>query len=314
MISLPNIEVLEGWTISFFETGEFCSVLDEAPIRIRDFGLDGNESIEQYKMRSEDVKPNFSNFGGYKDVIARAQELIETQLGQQEKLKIIGARPVKGVIFSGPPGTGKTLLAQIIAEEAKATFYIISGPSVVSKWVGDSEGILRRIFEDAAKQDRAIIFFDEIDSIAEDRRGDTHEASKRLVAQLLTLLDGFDRSAGNIIVVAATNRIEDIDEALLRPGRFDWEIKFGMPSLADRLDILRVHMKKLTTSDDLPIEEIAIRTEGWSPAKLASLWTEAALITAGDKREKICDEDLVEALERVNLRPIRSRETIYAVN
>ena len=264
-----------------------------------------NDSIEPYRVKNSNSAPIFANFGGYKSVIARAKELIETQLGQQKQLKTIGARPVKGVIFTGPPGTGKTLLAQIIANEAGAAFYIVSGPTIVSKWMGDSESILRRIFDDASKLPKAIIFFDEIDSIAEHRQGDTHEASKRLVAQLLTLLDGFDRSGGNIVVIAATNRIQDVDEALLRPGRFDWEIEFGMPSFSDRLDILNVHMQKLKISGDIPLEEVAKQTEGWSPAKLSSLWTEAALVAAGDGRATICDEDLTEALERVRLRPNR---------
>jgi transitional endoplasmic reticulum ATPase len=300
-----EIEVFEGCTISFIEPGTVCSIISKTPVNMRSFGLDSAESVEQYRVSRAGIELTFDDFGGYQDVVARAQELIETQLGQQKRLEAIGARPVKGVLFSGPPGTGKTLLAQIIAQEAKADFYIVSGPSIVSKWLGDSEGLLRRIFEDAAKREKAIIFFDEIDSIAEHRKGDSHEASKRLVAQLLTLLDGFDRSGGNIVVIAATNRIQDIDEALLRPGRFDWEVEFTMPSVLDREEILRVHMKKLKTVGSIPLEEIAKRTEGWSPAELSSLWTEAALVAAGDEREAICDEDFVEAFERVSTRPKR---------
>jgi transitional endoplasmic reticulum ATPase len=298
-----EIKVNEGNTISFYETGAISSVISDTPVHTRDIGFDG-ESLEPYRIDG-DTGLTFEDFGGYQSVVARAKELIETQLGRQEELKAIGARPVKGVIFTGPPGTGKTLLAQIIAAEAEAKFYLVSGPTVVSKWVGDSERILRRIFEDASQQTRAIIFFDEIDSIAEHRQGDTHEASKRLVAQLLTLLDGFDRSDGNIVVIAATNRIHDVDEALLRPGRFDWEVEFGMPSFTDRLHILNVHQKTVQVSGSIPLEEIAELTEGWTPAKLSSLWTEAALVAAGDGRKAICDEDFAEAVERVAARPTR---------
>jgi len=307
-------ELFEGYTIAFHETGEIVSIISEQPIRMRETGFDGEDAAEYYKVKETDKKLTFDDFGGYKDIVDRAKELIETQLSQQKFLEIIRARPVKGIIFSGPPGTGKTLLAQIIAQEANATVYIVSGPSIISKWMGDSEGVLRQIFDDAAKQERAIIFFDEIDSIAEHRQGDSHEASKRLVAQLLTLMDGFHDNGGNVVVIAATNRIQDIDEALLRPGRFDWEIEFGMPSFVDRLDILEVHTKKHEVTGDLPLEEIARRTEGWSPAKLSSLWTEAALVTAGDERKTICDEDLWEALERVGSRPSRLKKTIHHGN
>ncbi|MBK2942544.1 ATP-binding protein, partial [Klebsiella pneumoniae] len=168
--------------------------------------------------------------------------LIDTQMLRQDELRAIGARPVKGVLFTGPPGTGKTHLARIIAQESGADFYLVSGPTVVSKWVGDSEETLRRIFEAAAASSggRAIVFFDEIDSSAERRAGDTHEASRRLVAQLLTLMDGFGRDGANVVVIAATTRADALDPALTRPGRFDWELEFGMPTLHDRYCILKV--------------------------------------------------------------------------
>ena len=150
-------------------------------------------------------------------MIARAKELIETQLGNSAQMRAIGAKPIKGVIFTGAPGTGKTHLARIIANVADAQFYLVSGPTIVSKYVGDSEETLRMIFAAAQSDKRAIIFFDEIDSIASSRETDTNGVGKRLVAQLLTLMDGFE-SKGNVVVVAATNRIEDVDPALLRPG------------------------------------------------------------------------------------------------
>lgn len=214
-------------------------------------------------------------------------------------------------MFTGPPGTGKTHLARIIAHEAKAHFTLISGPEIVSKWVGDSEDILRRLF-DAARSStlgKAIIFFDEIDSIAERRTSESHESSKRVVAQLLTLMDGLDDHSKGVMVIAATNRVETLDPALLRPGRFDWEIQFGMPTRDDRLKVLEVGSRRLSVAKDLPLAEIAALTEGWSAADVSSLWTEAAHVAAGERRGQIAGEDLARAFERVNARPRRSHES-----
>ncbi|WP_244909099.1 ATP-binding protein [Microbacterium sorbitolivorans] len=263
---------------------------------------------KEYLWSEKGLGAGFSDFGGYPHVKARAQELIETQLERREKLDKIKARPVKGVLFTGSPGTGKTHLARIIARESQAEFYLVSGPAVISKWVGDTEDTLRKIFEaaTASKSGRAIIFFDEIDSIAERRSGDSHESSHRLVAQLLTLMDGFDDKGKSVIVIAATNRAEALDPALLRPGRFDWEIQFGLPSLTDRLEILSVRASKLTTEGQLPLEDIAALTNGWSAAELTAIWTEAALVAAGDDRGAITSEDLAVAYERVAMKPRRS--------
>lgn len=301
----PKIKVDVGNTVEFNETDGITRVISQGPLRFRDVGID-DEGLEDFLVEHSDNKgPTFETFGGYHEVRERAIELVETQLNKRENLNAIRARPVKGIIFTGPPGTGKTYLARIIANESKASFYLVSGPSIISKWLGDSEETLRRIFEAAAKEERAIIFFDEIDSIAERRTGNSHEASKRLVAQLLTLLDGFDQGSGNVVVIAATNRIEDVDDALLRPGRFDWEIPFGMPTLEDRFEILRVGARLLETTGDLPLEEVALLTDGWSAAGLSYIWTEAALVAASDNRRSISDEDVTLAFERVSSRPTR---------
>jgi transitional endoplasmic reticulum ATPase len=301
------IDVAVGNTVEFNEIDGITRIVSETPLRLRDVGVD-DEDIDSYRVSGDENSATFASFGGYHDVRDRAVELIETQLNKKGALDAMGARPVKGIIFTGPPGTGKTHLARIIARESKAAFYLVSGPSIVSKWVGDSEETLRRIFQAAAKEERAIIFFDEIDSIAERRTDASHEASKRLVGQLLTLLDGFDQSSSNVVVIAATNRIEEVDDALLRPGRFDWEIPFGMPTVIDRLEILTVGASRHKTSGELPLGEIAVLTDGWSPARLTSIWTEAGLVAAGDERRSISGEDLAEALERVSTRPSRTRK------
>lgn len=300
----PSISVEPGNTIEYTEIDGITRVLSATPLRYRDSGVD--EDLAEYIVKQGSTKLTFDSFGGYDDVKARARELIETQLDRADELRKIGAKPVKGVIFTGAPGTGKTHLARIIADVADAVFYLVSGPSIVSKWVGDSEEALRRLFEDAAKKPRAIIFFDEIDSIAARRSSDSHGESKRVVAQLLTLLDGFEADS-NVIVIAATNRVEDIDEALLRPGRFDWEIQFKLPTGRDRFEILKLKADELETEEVLPLDDLTALTDGWSGAMLTALWTEAALLAAGDRRSRIADEDLAIALERVRARPVHAR-------
>ncbi|WP_422749783.1 ATP-binding protein [Mycobacterium sp. WMMD1722] len=297
----PNeLTVDVGNTVAYSDFGGIKRVLADGPVGVRDFDLHEQDPVALYRVDLGNSGLTFGDFGGYRDVVDRANEIIDTQLSRKAQLDKIGARPIKGVLFTGPPGTGKTLLARIIAAESGADFFLVSGPSIVSKWVGDSEETLRRIFEAAAESPRSIIFFDEIDSLAEKRSGDTHEASKRLVAQLLTLMDGFDSSSGNTVVIAATNRVDDIDVALRRPGRFDWEIYFGMPDVSDRYEILNASMRNLAVDGDMPLEELALLTEQWSAAMLASLWTESALLAASDGRSSICEEDLVLAYQRIS--------------
>ncbi|KAB7789991.1 ATPase AAA [Bifidobacterium leontopitheci] len=293
--------IMPGNTVEFTDLFGIERVL--WPTAIRPGESDHDDDIKQYRiMPGDDPSLTFASFGGYERVVARAQELIETQLGNSEQMRAIGAKPIKGVIFTGAPGTGKTHLARIIANVADAQFYLVSGPTIVSKYVGDSEETLRMIFAAAQADKRAIIFFDEIDSIASSRDNDTNGVGKRLVAQLLTLMDGF-ASKGNVVVVAATNRIEDVDPALLRPGRFDWQIPFPMPSEHDRLRILEVQERALTTEGVLPLADVAARTEGWSGAEVCAIWTEAALVAAKDKRGAIRASDLMTAFERVERRP-----------
>ena len=191
------------------------------------------------------------------------------------------------------------MLARIIANVAQANFYEISGPAIISKWVGESEQVLRRIFADAAKQAPSIIFFDEIDSVATQRTEDAHEGSRRVVAQLLTLMDGFSAD-DRVTIIAATNRPEDIDVALRRPGRFDWELEFPLPDRSDRDQILRVSGHKLVTDTPLPYAWIAANTEGWSAADLAAIWREAALLAVDDGgRTIIMTEDVLGAHARI---------------
>lgn len=310
-----GLDLKAGNTVEYNELQGIVRIISDRPIRNGIFGNDTEDVAAQYLIDRAGGGPTFQDFGGYPHVIARARELIETQLERREELNKIGARPVKGILFTGAPGTGKTHLARIIAQESQADFYLVSGPSIVSMWVGDTEDILRKIFEAATASScgRAIIFFDEIDSIAEKRTGDSHEASKRLVAQLLTLMDGFDDRAKGVVVIAATNRVDALDPALTRPGRFDWEIEFGLPTVTDRYEILQVRARQLRTVGELPLEDIAALTQNWSAADLTAIWTEAALVAAGDGRDKIAGEDVAQAFERVASRPRRSGEVGVAL-
>ena len=292
------VEYEVGNTVEAGDVQGVARVLSKTPISLIDLPSLDDSAIDQFLWNpSEGTSLGFGNFGGLKEVVDRARELIELPLQNREALSEIKARPIKGVLFTGEPGTGKTMLAQIIAYESGAEFYRISGPEIFSKWVGQTEELLRKLFEKAANSDKAIIFFDEIDSVAAQRDDASHESSTRVVAQLLTLMDGFDTKA-NVVVIAATNRPQDLDVALLRPGRFDWEIHFPYPNEADREDILITTARRLKTRDPLPHQAIAAKTEGWSAAELAAILTEAALLAVGDGRREIREEDYIGGYQR----------------
>jgi transitional endoplasmic reticulum ATPase len=302
--TLPDVEYEEGNTVEVKDGHGVVEVISDEPLRSLNITVNKEVDVSRFREndspdRDTDERAIFKDFGGMEEVVERARDLIEVPLKYRDALTKIGARPIKGVLFTGPPGTGKTLLARIIAGEAESAFYPISGPAILTKWFGESEETLRNIFDAAAAEKKgAIIFFDEIDSVASARGSTSHEASRSVVAQLLTLMDGFKPNA-NVIVIAATNRPEDIDPALRRPGRFDWEIEFPRPDERDREKILRASSRKLSTDDDLPHAKVATDTRSWSAADLAAIWSEAALVAAKDGRERISDEDYFIGVEKV---------------
>lgn len=285
--------------------GDILQVMPKDQLADMDKELPSDEKNE-YLVDVQKLDLTFEDFGGYPAIVKRARELIETQLRKREKLREIGAKPVKGVLFTGLPGTGKTHLARIIAKECRANFYHIDGPSIVSKYVGDSEKTLRGIFTHARQSGKpSIIFFDEIDSIAANRTEDTHESSDRLVDQFLTLMDGFNKEDDNIVVLATTNREAALDPALRRPGRFDWTIEFTVPTFEDRRSILILQAKQYKCVDEISpefLEEVANETKNWLPVDLGALWDEAALIAVGEGRNKIHVEDMVIAFEQIDSR------------
>ncbi|WP_294217824.1 CDC48 family AAA ATPase, partial [uncultured Sphingomonas sp.] len=229
---------------------------------------------EEPTQRRADV--TYDDIGGMAQTIDQLREMVELPLRYPELFQRLGVDPPKGLLLYGPPGTGKTRLARAVANESDASFFLINGPEIMGSAYGESEGRLREIFEEAAKSAPSIVFIDEIDSIAPKRGSVQGEAEKRVVAQLLTLMDGLEARA-NLVVIAATNRPEAIDEALRRPGRFDREIVVGVPDERGRREILGIHTRGMPLGDKVDLVELARTTYGFVGADLAALTREAAI-------------------------------------
>ena len=210
------------------------------------------------------------------DAVARVREMIELPLRHPELFKRLGVEAPKGVLLHGPPGTGKTLLAKAIANETNSNFFTIGGPEIMSKYHGESEERLRNVFQEAEKNAPSIIFIDEIDSIAPKREEVSGEVERRIVAQLLSLMDGM-KSRGKVVVIAATNRVDAIDPALRRPGRFDREIEIGVPNRDGRLEVLQIHTRGMPLDKDVDLQRLADISHGFVGADLQALAKEAAI-------------------------------------
>jgi len=222
------------------------------------------------------TRTTYEDIGGLHEAIQRIREMVELPLRHPEVFRRLGIDPPKGVLLYGPPGCGKTLLARAVANESEANFYAINGPEIMSKFYGESEARLRNIFMEAEKNAPSIIFIDEIDAIAPKRSEVTGEVERRVVAQLLALMDGL-KGRGNVIVIAATNRPEALDPALRRPGRFDREIEIGIPDKQGRFEILQIHTRGMPLADDVDLKKLAEITHGYTGADLAALCREAAM-------------------------------------
>jgi transitional endoplasmic reticulum ATPase len=218
----------------------------------------------------------YEDIGGLQKEIQRVREMVELPMKHPQVFKKLGIEPPQGVLLHGPPGTGKTLLAKAVANETSASFFSIAGPEIISKYYGESEQQLREIFEDATEEAPSIIFIDELDSIAPKREDVTGEVERRVVAQLLTMMDGLE-SRGQVVVIAATNRVDSVDPALRRPGRFDREIEIGVPDEGGRKEILQIHTRGMPLSDDVNLGRLAEETHGFVGADIESLTKEAAM-------------------------------------
>ena len=218
----------------------------------------------------------YEDVGGLKPVITKVREMIELPLKHPELFDRLGIDPPKGVLLHGPPGTGKTMLAKAVANESDAYFISINGPEIMSKYYGESEKALRDLFEEAEKNTPAIIFLDELDSIAPKRGDVTGEVERRVVAQLLSLMDGL-KERKNVIVIGSTNRPEALDMALRRPGRFDREIELGVPDMDGRMEIFQIHTRGMPLHEDVVLEDYAKKTYGFVGADIAAVGREAAM-------------------------------------
>jgi transitional endoplasmic reticulum ATPase len=286
---LENRVVTKGDILSFYTYGKRIDlvVIDFTPkseaVRIyltTKFELTDHVQVQKEYKKIETGHITYEDIGGLDDTIQKIREMIEVPIRHPELFKRIGVSAPKGVLLHGPPGTGKTLLARAVAYETDAHFFTISGPEIMSKFYGQSEENLRKIFDEAKEKAPAIIFLDEMDSIAP-KRGETGEVERRVVAQLLALMDGLE-SRGEIIVMGATNRVNDIDEALRRPGRFDREIEIMVPDSKGRYEVLLIHTRGMPLDSDVDLKFIAEKTHGFVGADIELLAKEAAILAIRD--------------------------------
>ncbi len=235
-----------------------------------------SEPVTKHEYKGPSFAITYDDVGGLNEELKRIREMIELPLRHPELFERLGISAPKGVLLYGPPGTGKTLIAKAVAKESGASFFSIQGPEIISRFYGESEEALRAVFKRAEENAPSIVFIDEIDSIAPNRDSVNGEVERRVVAQLLTLLDGM-AGRGDVIVIGATNREDALDPALRRPGRFDREIEIGIPGRQGRADILDVHLRGMQIADDVDIEKLASMTQGFVGADLAALAREAAM-------------------------------------
>lgn len=249
------------------------------------------------KVNAERTRVKIHDVAGYDGVKNELVEVVE-YLRDPEKFSRLGARPPRGVLLYGPPGTGKTLLAKAVAGEAAAAFYEQSASSFVQVYAGEGAKSVRQLFEQARKNAPAVIFIDEIDAVGASRSGGGHDERIQTLNAILTEMDGFGDNHG-IVVVAATNRLDTLDEALVRPGRFDRKVWIGLPTLSDREKILKIHGNKIKAADSVDWALWAAQTKGFSGAELAALVNEAAIEAARANKNQVDNEDIGKARDRV---------------
>ena len=246
-------------------------------------GTDGVPAGDAGPPAERTAGATYEDIGGLDEELELVRETIELPLSEPEVFTRLGIDPPKGVLLYGPPGTGKTLIARAVANEVDATFITVDGPEIMSKYKGESEERLRDVFDRASEESPAIVFFDEIDSIA-GKRDDGGDVENRVVGQLLSLMDGLD-ARGDVIVIGATNRVDSLDPALRRGGRFDREIEIGVPGETGRRQILDVHTRRMPLGDDVDLDRIASRTHGFVGADIEGLTQEAAMTALRRARE-----------------------------
>ncbi|KAA9397313.1 AAA family ATPase [Haloarcula sp. CBA1130] len=290
-------------------------VTDSTDIQVSEMPAEQVHSGEGAPEASDTPDVTYEDIGGLDRELEQVREMIELPMRHPELFQQLGIEPPKGVLLHGPPGTGKTLMAKAVANEIDAYFTTISGPEIMSKYYGESEEQLREVFDEASENSPAIVFIDEIDSIAP-KRGETQgDVERRVVAQLLSLMDGLEER-GQVIVIGATNRVDAIDPALRRGGRFDREIEIGVPDKEGRKEILQVHTRGMPLSEEINIENYAENTHGFVGADLATLTKESAMNALRRIRPELdleSDEIDAEVLERLEISDTDFREAMKGI-
>jgi len=290
-------------------------VTDSTDIQVSEMPAEQVHSGEGAPEASDTPDVTYEDIGGLDRELEQVREMIELPMRHPELFQQLGIEPPKGVLLHGPPGTGKTLMAKAVANEIDASFSTISGPEIMSKYYGESEEQLREVFEEAEENAPAIVFIDELDSIAP-KRGETQgDVERRVVAQLLSLMDGLEER-GQVIVIGATNRVDAIDPALRRGGRFDREIEIGVPDKEGRKEILQVHTRGMPLAEEINIENYAENTHGFVGADLATLTKESAMNALRRIRPELdleSDEIDAEVLERLEISDTDFREAMKGI-
>jgi len=314
--SIKEIPILKGNTLTLFIIGLSIEIYisNTKPLGPVKLGETTKVTITKPKTIGKTSPVTYEVIGGLSQQLQTLREMTEIPLRNPNLFKSMGIEPPRGILLYGPPGCGKTLIAKALASESRAHFLSINGPEIMSKYYGETEAKLRAIFKEAKKLAPSIIFIDEIDSIAPRRDDISGEVEVRLVAQLLALMDGLS-DRGDVVVVGATNRIEEVDLALRRPGRFDREVEIGVPNEDGRYEILKIHTKDMPLSEDVDLRKYANITNGYTGADLSALCREAAffglrriiphinketkLPRLGVKELKILDEDFTQAYKQI---------------
>jgi transitional endoplasmic reticulum ATPase len=291
------LELLESMKVTFDDFREALKEIEPSAMR--------EVLVEVPKVTWDDV-------GGLEDVKREIIEAVEWPLKYPEKFKKFGIKPPKGVLLYGPPGTGKTLIAKAVANEAEANFISVKGPELLSKWLGESEKAVRKIFKKARQVAPCIIFFDEIDAIAGMRGLEENRAVERVVNQLLTEMDGLEELEG-VVVIGATNRPDIIDPALLRPGRFDRLVYVRPPDKKSRLAIFKIHTRNMPLAEDVDLEELADMTEGYVGADIEAVCREAVMLALREdiNAEKVHMRHFLEALRKIKPSVTESMLSFY---
>lgn len=301
--SLDTENPKKGATVEICGDMITATISDEttAPKGIEERFEEQNRAESYLKKPEEidEVDSGYDDVGGLTETIEEVKDVVEIPLRESDndtnRFEKHGVKPDTGILFHGSPGTGKTLLAKAVAKETDSSIYLVNGPEIINKWYGETEDIIREIFSHAKKQERAIIFMDEVDSIAPDR-GETKQFQRKIVAQLLTELDGFE-PLNDVVVIGATNALDEVDPAIIRPGRFDRKIKFAEPTQSERKEIIEKITKDVDFGESVDLELLVESTEGWTGADLSGVMSRAVTISIRREGYLVTQDDLLRAVE-----------------